>query len=101
MINGVLSVTLYNMEGEGDRYRVHLLQDDGKLCEVTEDYEMVSIATHDGREGFGIVPREEGVPEESLTEDQQVELAAQQAEDTDPEGTTYVDPFDQPEKDYL
>lgn len=57
MIGAVLNVTLYTMEGEGvDRYKVTCVHE-GKLVEITEQYELCAAETEDGRQGWALFLR--------------------------------------------
>ena len=56
MITDVLCVTLYSIDGEVDRYKVTALKD-GKLVEVTSEFELVAAETEDGRQGWAVFPR--------------------------------------------
>lgn len=57
-----LHVTLYT-DGDTDRFCVKSQADPdepGQLDDVTESYDVVAIATEDGRQGFAVINKEDG-----------------------------------------
>ncbi len=57
MISDVLTLTIYKVEGELDRFRAHSVVD-GKVVDVTNQYEVTAAVTEDGRTGFAVFKRE-------------------------------------------
>lgn len=56
MITNVLSVTLYTVDGgDCDRFKVTTVED-GKVLDVTLNYEVLTCESDDGRRGFAVVP---------------------------------------------
>jgi hypothetical protein len=52
-----LHVTIY-ADGDDDRFKVTVPTKDGELIDLTDQYEVNSCATEDGRAGFMIVSKE-------------------------------------------
>ncbi len=52
-----LHVTIYT-DGDDDRFKVTVPDDDGNLLDLTDQYEVNSCATEDGRVGFLVVSKE-------------------------------------------
>ena len=48
-------VTIYQSK-EGDRFKVHSLDADGVMQEVTDDYDVYPMQTEEGRCGFAVLP---------------------------------------------
>ena len=57
-----LHVTIY-ADGDDDRFKVMVPDDDGNLIDLTEQYEVDACATEDGRAGFTVVAKDKAETE--------------------------------------
>jgi hypothetical protein len=61
-----LHVTLYTTE-EGDQFKVMKVNDEGTLVDMTSAYDVTSVQTEDGRNGWTVVPKSDERTERHLT----------------------------------